>query len=459
MKRSQVRVQESEMKLRGEITAFLSLVFILLISFVLGITESAYIQTAKNLSRLDVDRSIFSVFGEYEKELLEDYEIFAFDASYGSGTFTKDLILNRLAYYGSMGVQQEVTDIQFLTDRNGQAFREGVITFTESQSGIESLRELTGWTQEWKEQSAVGEEITDSLDQMLEENSSLLPEESSDLTGYISSGNFMSLVLPKDFQVSEKSITKEEQVSIRTKNMGWGTLPIMQGLGNFEEKLLFQKYVMDRFGTAVSSKGEERNLDYEIEYLIEGKRSDEENLKAVITKLFLFRMAMNYMYLQTDSGKQQEAAVMATAISVVLLNPEVEMVIKQLLLALWAFGESVLDLRSLLDGRKVAFNKSESSWQLSLSSLFSLGTSDDAIEGKDDENGIGYEQYLQILLCLKSIDEVTMRTLDRIEQNLIVEKKLTNFHMDTCVTKIKLLNKAEIGAGYQYEFPIYYGYL
>lgn len=447
------------MKRSGEITAFLSLTFILLMSFILAMLESAYIQTAKNQSRLDVDRAIFSIFGEYQKALLEDYELFAFDASYGGGEFSENLISNRLAYYGCMGIQQAITDIQFLTDNNGQAFREGVITYMESKNGMEAFRELTGWTQEWVEQSVSGEEISDSLEEMIGENGTLLPEEAGALTEYVSGGNFLSLILPKDFQVSGKTINKSEQVSIRTKNTGWGTFPMLQGMGDIEEKLLFQQYVMDKFGSAVDIKNESRNLDYEIEYIICGNASDEENLKEITTKLLLFRLAMNYMYLQTNTGKQQEAALMATAIATVLLNPEMEPVICQLLLVLWAFGESVLDLRSLLAGQKTAFYKSDTTWQLSLSSLFSLGSSEDTVEGAEQEGGIGYTQYLQILLYLKSTDELTMRALDRIEQNLIIEKGVANFRIDACVTKIKILNTVEIGAGYQYEFPVYYGYL
>lgn len=447
------------MKKSGEITAFLSLIFILLVSFILAMLESAYIQTAKNQSRLDVDRAIFSIFGEYQKSLLEEYELFAFDASYGSGEFLEELILNRLAYYGCMGIKQEISDIQFLTDNNGQAFREGVITYMESQNGIGALRELTGWTQEWIEQSVSGEELSDSLEEMIGENGTLLPEEAGGLIEYVSGGNFLSLILPKDFQVSGKIIEKSEQVSRRTKNAGWGTFPMLQGIGNVEEKLLFQQYAVDKFSSAVEPKSENRNLDYELEYLICGNASDEENLKEITTKLLLFRLAMNYMYLQADTGKQQEVSLMATAIAAVLLNPEAEPIICQLLLVLWAFGESVLDLRSLLGGKKVAFYKSDTTWQLSLSSLFSVGSAEVAVEGEEQEGGVGYMQYLQILLCLKTMDELTMRALDRIEQNMISEKGLTNFRIDTCVTKIKISNSAEIGAGYEYDFPVYYGYL
>ena len=58
---------------KGEVTAYLSLIFILLISFVGGIMEAASVQMAKNYRRSDMNRAIESVFAEYQKELLEEY--------------------------------------------------------------------------------------------------------------------------------------------------------------------------------------------------------------------------------------------------------------------------------------------------------------------------------------------------------------------------------------------------
>ena len=66
-----MRAVEFKMKRtqKGEITAFLSLIFVLLVSFILAMLESTVIQTAKNLKRLDADRAVFSLFGEYQKDL------------------------------------------------------------------------------------------------------------------------------------------------------------------------------------------------------------------------------------------------------------------------------------------------------------------------------------------------------------------------------------------------------
>lgn len=53
--------------LKGEITAFLSLIFVLLISFIMGVMQASEIQVQKSLSRMDTDAAIYSVFGEYQK--------------------------------------------------------------------------------------------------------------------------------------------------------------------------------------------------------------------------------------------------------------------------------------------------------------------------------------------------------------------------------------------------------
>ena len=150
---------------------------------------------------------------------------------------------------------------------------------------------------------------------------------------------------------------------------------------------------------------------------------------------------------------------MAATASILLANPELEPVIKQLILVLWSFGESIMDLRSLLSGKKIALTKKAENWQLQLSGLFKLGKEADTQEGQDDESGLTYQQYLQILTFLKSDTQLTMRTMDRVEQNLIQEKELSFFRADACVSKIKLQNTADIWNGVTYTFPIYFGYL
>ena len=127
---------------KGEITAFLSLIFVLMISFVTAILESASVQAEKNQARLDMDRAVYSVFGEYQKELLEEYGIFAVEGSYETGNFSEKQLIDRMHYYGASGIWPEVEGIQFLTDQNGQAFREGAVKYMEDLYGISIIQGL-----------------------------------------------------------------------------------------------------------------------------------------------------------------------------------------------------------------------------------------------------------------------------------------------------------------------------
>ena len=59
---------------KGEITVFLSLVFLLLLTLVGALLESASIQLAKNEKRADAGRAVESAFAEYQKDLLEYFD-------------------------------------------------------------------------------------------------------------------------------------------------------------------------------------------------------------------------------------------------------------------------------------------------------------------------------------------------------------------------------------------------
>lgn len=82
---------------------------------------------------------------------------------------------------------------------------------------------------------------------------------------------------------------------------------------------------------------------------------------------------MNYAYLLTDSAKVAECTAMATLLVGATLIPGLVEAVKQMLLLAWAFAESVLDLRLLLNGKRVAFRKDASNWKISLSNALELG--------------------------------------------------------------------------------------
>ena len=75
-------------------TVMTSLMILILMTFAAAILESTSLQTSKNIRRADVERSVESVFAEYQKELLEEYDIFGLDGSYETGSYTEDRVLD-----------------------------------------------------------------------------------------------------------------------------------------------------------------------------------------------------------------------------------------------------------------------------------------------------------------------------------------------------------------------------
>lgn len=464
---------------KGEMTVFLSIVFVLMISFISGIIQASSIQAGKNLARLETDRAVYSVFGEYQKELLEQYHIFGVEGSYGTGSYTEDNLISRMHYYGTDGIEHEITGIQYLTDNHGQAFREQVLTYMEQTKGIGLIRELTGLTSEWEEQEIQGkemEEIQEETAEQMEEVSNLLETEEDTGTGgqeqisenpftfmeKISQYGIVSVVLPEDMVISEKTVDLEAQASYRNLRTGRGSFPSRTGMDGIEEKLLFDEYLAESFTNAVPEEEDagaekDRSLDYEIEYILAGRSSDEENLESVLFRIFLIRMALNYTFLLTDTEKQGEAELLALAISAILLMPEAVEGVKQLVIAAWAAGESVVDIRTLLSGKRTALVKTSENWQTSLSSLFRLGD-DSRQEGSDIQGGICYKDYLRMLLFLENTDEITMRALDRAEENLRTEQQLDHFRADQCITRLRMDNTVTFHDSLTYQFPVYFGY-
>lgn len=470
---------------KAEVTAFLSLMFVLLVSFVLGIIQISVIKTSKNLSRLTVDRALFSVFGEYEKCLLEQYHIFSIEGSYGTGEFNEDRLIGRLYYYGTSGMEHEITSMQLLTDNYGQAFREQVFQYMEDSFGISLIRNYTGMTSEWEQQCIDGEQMEDKEKSLIDEYENLISSDNGDETSAeieenpfncvekIENEGILSLVLPDEMNLSRKNIDLENQASKRNLLTGRGILPSRIQTGGLEEKLLYSEYLLRSFSNAVSlcntgseekradtekSDNKNKSLDYEIEYILSGKKSDKENLESVLFKIFLIRMFLNYTYILTDSEKQSEASLLAMVITTLLLIPEASEAMKHLILLAWSAGESVIDIRSLLSGNKTALVKTSENWQLPLSSLFLVGTGMDHIEAMNIENGISYQDYLRAFLFISDMDHVTMRTIDRIEENLRCVQGLSYFRSDYCITKVKINNTTTMFENISYTFPVYFGY-
>ena len=69
----------------GYITLYLTLILGIMLSLVFVLLEAVRNKTIRMETESVMDLSLYSVFGEFHRELLEQYDLFFIDTSYGEG--------------------------------------------------------------------------------------------------------------------------------------------------------------------------------------------------------------------------------------------------------------------------------------------------------------------------------------------------------------------------------------
>lgn len=233
------------------------------------------------------------------------------------------------------------------------------------------------------------------------------------------SSGVLTLVLEDASGLSGKALATGDFLEMRERNQGLAyPEPESKIESSITGRLWLQYYIQKFYSsyTGVSEFGpSQRALDYEMEYIIGGKTKDGENLEKVAYELLALREAMNFTTILSDGTKKALALEIATAaVGFTGILPLIKAVQIGILLA-WAFVESVLDVRSLLSGRKVPFLKRTDQWASDLTD--SRRDIENNSKAKEEEEGLDYTQYLQLLLLLLPSKTVNYRCMDLIEQN------------------------------------------
>ena len=84
---------------KGTITVFLSLISVLFLSLLCTTMESSRIQGARAKAAAALDMGMFSVFGEYENCVLEQYDVFFLDGACGDGIYSQKKLKEKLQAY------------------------------------------------------------------------------------------------------------------------------------------------------------------------------------------------------------------------------------------------------------------------------------------------------------------------------------------------------------------------
>ena len=157
-----------------------------------------------------------------------------------------------------------------------------------------------------------------------------------------------------------------------------------------------------------------RLLDYEIEYILCGRQSDKDNLNEVLFKLVLIREGLNLSYLVTDVQKKNECFGLALQLLGYTGNMVLIKAAQYFIMSIWAYAESVMELRELYAGESIATVKNADNWITDINTVISSGAaglktslfSDKNKAGEETGstagyNSLDYMDYMRILLLIK----------------------------------------------------------
>ena len=228
------------------------------------------------------------------------------------------------------------------------------------------------------------------------------------------------------------------------------TLDILGNIENIKEAVKGQS--LDELAQMLSEKGylalynkkyfgnyrnkkENTALQYEYEYILGGRNSDEENLEYTVKRLVLLRFALNAVRIFSDPSKQEEALLLAAAAAGFSGSPVIVESVKNIILGMYSMEEAFEDVRVLMSGKSVPIMKKTET---------------------DYEEGVTYEDYLVILFLLHGNENrKCLRMQDLMQLNIEMEQP--EFRMKDCCQIIQIRTVMEqtglfLGRVHQYQW-------
>ena len=441
---------------KGSITVYLSLVVIIIIGLMAQVFTEAMYQQDRSRVYSSMDIATESVLAEYARELVNDYGVFFYFSGSNEGEFRKEKITNRMDEYlyenlehtcKMLQMQVEKVEIEnevIATDRNGEPFFQEVVEAYKSiipQKVLEEAKDLNkkknqsdekGKTKE--EKKVTGQELEVPGDLKVDKEEKKKAEEIPnpvEIINAVKNNVILGLVCDPN-SLSNQEIDLNTCISYRKLVKGSGKI---QEDNNPADRLIYNLYIKDKCSNYTDDKKENvAGLKYQQEYIIAGKKTDKENLTEVVNKILLIREGINFVYLLTDSEKMAEANALAVAlVGYTGLQPLV-MAMMFAILGVWAYGESILEVKCLLSGGKIAFEKTALNWKLSLNNLCAI---EQVSKGNvtEDSQGLTYDDYTFMLLCGTNKKDACYRMMDMVEQSIRKTTQISGFRLDHCIWK------------------------
>ena len=489
-----MRLQIKSKKLhseKGEISIYLSLVFTLIISLLLTVITASRGAALQVVYECAVESALLSVFGEYNKELLDRYNVFFIDLSYLSNSPDPQKLEIRLNDYFEDNFHPEngtsllfysnfldvtdtnvsLTEYELATDRSGEPFKKQVVEYMSNLVGADDVKDMTDLIGVWDSYSLDSKDFS-----KMQEDAAICfaPSENDSWEQTVIKDNIRAFLFVDDnaliligmdvFKLSKECISVSDSLLYRNKEQGIGDMSELDF--NPAENVYFNEYIMSKMGHYLDER-DDTKLKYEVEYIFFGNNTDSFNVECMAQRLFQFRGIEDYISLNLATDKVEKIRPIGEMLEPIIKVPEP--VTTQAILIGWAAAEAVTDVREILKGEKVPLIKTSEQINVSIEGLINLIGKDadldvENLESPVSESGIpnislGYSDYLRVCLYLLPSRKKVYRTMDMIENDLRISGTGNEFfRFDVCADKVKAVFTVETGFDFRFVGEKKYSY-
>lgn len=450
------------MNRKGSITIFLSLLLTIMISLVCTSILSVKVYACRMQLANAVDQGMFSLFARYDRDLLEKYDVFFIDGSCGASGLhlgrCYDRVTDAMSYLlnpekgNPLGGKSlihpvfeggSVTGFTLASDLDGAVFAAQALDYMNETAviqGVRLLMEKTAYNASViRGQEKVSETTlkTVEAEELPEKETLPSPDFKNPMPEMIriKTSSVLKQVCMDPSAVSEKTVKKSELFSGRTKDGGVGVIDVRTSVGEGMNSLLYDEYILQHFGTYRHPE-EKSGLSYQTEYVIAGKESDAANLESVAKRLLVLRTAANVLHICRDSTLKAEAEAVAQGAAAILLSPQLAKFFEMAIIGGWAYCESLVDVRGMLDGDRVPLYKTNADWQVQLTDIIGMTGRIDSLR-KHSRQGLSYEDYLRVLLALTGSGQKIAGSMDMAESTIRHHDR-PSFRLDTCFDSLSV---------------------
>lgn len=156
------------MEKKGSITVFLALVLSILLSLVSASLQSVQAAATRTQILNGMDIGLYSLFGQYDRSLLRDYDLFFLDGTQGGTELNLAAVYDNLESYIKPVLKQNgrklrikqggFTGYRLATDQNGEVFYHQAVSYMKDTLGSQGVQVLLKRMKEKEEKTKKAEE-------------------------------------------------------------------------------------------------------------------------------------------------------------------------------------------------------------------------------------------------------------------------------------------------------------